>query len=688
MIHFLFIIVVIFNYGINNILAENNYYIIGIKRSDNDENYDKASKEVQKAVNILVNERMNDIYDIIGNNKDTYILENGKMDEVLNELNNVELRRRNNDYNNITTKYSFINKNRRNKRKQNKTKNQNYKPSLNSTVDSIEYIPIESVMVSHICPITNYYAITAYLSDEIVEEVRQLPNIIFCEKSYESQSEENSDGNDGSNSPYFYYNLEYIQKETNWTGVSVQENDDFSGKNLFSHLSLISQSNYHSELTSQYDNNFYYPSSAGKGIDIFLIDAGIYFVDEDGNRFEDYDQYAGTSDERIVSCDAIIVNNEIRINDNEKKCRINSYEIPGHGNMVASMAGGKIFGVAKKANIHMLATGFTNSNELLALDYIAQNGTPHKTVISISRGGWNNYSVSLEDKINELVKNGFIIFVSAGNNGKYCCSDDKFSSNFKGYSGYKNTIAVGASENIPSYHRMEDIYKSASYSNYGECVFIHAPDDVIFPPVYSSESSMNKIVNGFKYASLDGTSCSTPLVAGVAATIMSEHPEIEFNTELIKKYLEDLSLKDVLQNLMHKNETTLTPNRFINNGKRTIFSPVNTYNGCGVSSGGSKCNNGCCSENDHCIPEDTSFASCYVKNGCQSEFGTCYMDEQKSASKIGQKCGPEFGSCIVKDEELGIITHISCCSKNGICDITEEACNHGCQIEYGFCSML
>eukprot|EP00833_Pecoramyces_ruminatium_P017858 jgi/Orpsp1_1/1191890/evm.model.d7180000089183.1 len=648
--------VVIFNYYISTSFAENDFYIIGIKRDDNDDDYDNSSKQVRESIDKLVNDRMNDIYDIIENNKDTFILDNGEIDEKLNELENSKLKKRDVKK---TIRYNFINKNRR-------INTRFYKRSLNSTID---YIPKESDIVAHICPVKNYYTIKAYLSDSIIEDVIKLPNVVSCEKINISSREDFSDSD-----KTFYYNLNYIQKETNWTGVSVQEHDTYSGKNFFTHLSLISQSKYHRKFTEVYDNNFYYPSSAGKGIDIYLIDEGLIFKDENNILFDDYDQYLGTPDERIIKCDAIIKNGVIKsIPELSNDCRIKPGNIPYHGNMVSSMVGGKIFGVSKKANIHMLATDFTDLDELAALDYISQNSKPHKTIINISRGSWFGYKKVMEDKINELVDNGYIIFVSAGNTSSYCCGQEKGTYNFKAYSGYKNVIAVGALQNT-LYNSMYYAYEPSNYSNYGECVFIHAPGEVIYPPVYNSQ-----VYNGFKYSSVHGTSCASPIVAGVAASIMSEHPEIEFNSELIKKYLDELSVKDFLQNLTHNSTTLLTPNRLLNNGKHTVFSPVNSYNGCGELVGGSKCINGCCSKESQCInPINNPSQLCDIKNGCQSKFGICstneqfivplddnsssnndteLIKEQDTINRIGQKCGTEYGSCIVMNETGGIIVH-------------------------------
>eukprot|EP00833_Pecoramyces_ruminatium_P004190 jgi/Orpsp1_1/1178222/evm.model.c7180000064479.1 len=150
-ISFLFAIVVIFNYLLLNVLADNKYYLISIRRSTKDKEYDKESKRVQNKIDNLVNDRMNDIYDIIIDNTDSYKTKNGTLDEKLEELSiSNQLRKR--GENQI---FKFINRNR-NSRKNNNSYN------LDSVMD---YIPFESNLVSHICPASNYYIVIAYLSE-------------------------------------------------------------------------------------------------------------------------------------------------------------------------------------------------------------------------------------------------------------------------------------------------------------------------------------------------------------------------------------------------------------------------------------------------------------------------------------------------------------------------------------------
>ncbi|ORX79284.1 subtilisin-like protein, partial [Anaeromyces robustus] len=267
--------------------------------------------------------------------------------------------------------------------------------------------------------------------------------------------------------------------------------------------------------------NFYYPSSAGQDIDIYLIDDGL-IVDH-----EDFDT-----------------------TEQKKNCRVDDDKYPLHGIMVTSMAGGNIYGVAKKANLHMIASVLSLDGFLRLINYIIEHGTPYKTVISISRSG-GTYSDILNDKINELINEGFILIASAGNNDRDCCAP-KDSKEFIAYTGYPQTIVVGATET--QYNKG---YNKANYSNYGKCVDIFAPGSVTFPDL--SEGS--RTAYDYVYY-VFGTSCATPLVAGVAASIMAEHPEIEFDNEKMRQTLIEMSFKDIIYDIKNND----TPNRFLNNG--------------------------------------------------------------------------------------------------------------------------
>ena len=497
----LFLIVILLNFIIS-IKAINTNYIVAIRRKKSDKNYDHESLEVQRKIDELVNDRMNDIYEIIEDNNETYILENGEMDGKLEELENEKVKFRKRSFN--KTKLLFKENRRSNYVKVLNKRSFDISQLNNNSTE--EYIPIESKLVSHICPVSNYYTVKVYLSEETKDIVCKLENVIFCEedKLLElNMAIQNQDKNKRSNfkstsntNSNIYYNINSIKNETNWSGVSVQ-----SFPYSPNHLALLSQSAY-TNMNKDFDNNFYYPSSAGKGIDMYFVDVGL------NANHNDFD-----TSERTVSCDAVVTEYGTYITSDEEKLNCAAKEgNPSHGTMVSSVGAGSIFGVSKKANIHMIAVDLTSSSLLSSFDFIINNAKyPHKTVISVSLGD-NGYSEAKNNKLTDLIEAGFIMFVGAGNEYMNACAS-KDSGKFITYAGYRKAIVVGAIDT----NVYGNGYYKASYSNFGDCIDIFGPGSVTC--AYPFNGSRDD------YRLSSGTSCSSPFVAGVAASILSEHPD-------------------------------------------------------------------------------------------------------------------------------------------------------------------
>ncbi|MCS6904421.1 MAG: fibronectin type III domain-containing protein [Bacteroidia bacterium] len=119
-------------------------------------------------------------------------------------------------------------------------------------------------------------------------------------------------------------------------------------------------------------------------------------------------------------------------------------------------------------------------------------------VISLSWGSYRTFIYG-QDLINRAVNNGIVVVGAAGN--------DNVSS--KMYpAAYENVICVGATDSHD---------KKASFSNYGSHIDIMAPGTNILSTVATTNSS---------YATYNGTSMAAPLVAGLAALILSYRPGI------------------------------------------------------------------------------------------------------------------------------------------------------------------
>ncbi|ORX52637.1 subtilisin-like protein [Piromyces finnis] len=504
----------------------------------------------------------------------------------------------------------------------------------------------ESNLVYLISSVESKSVLYAYLSPYVVNSVRELPNIIACEPNHGLQF-------------FSYYNTRDIQLEANWKNFTIRDESDL-------HLSLISQGKFSDDLVNKYDTNFYYPESAGKDIDIFIIDSGFNF---------DYREFSNV-DERIVKCGYNITNGKVYNMASTTNCHVPTIQ-DDHGTEVADVAAGNIHGVANKANVYgflLNEQDMLHEADILAgLQYIKKNlFRPYKAVINLSLGGF--YSLSekyetldyLQELITEMSNAGAVFVVAAGNEAVEAYSERYNEACYP--CSFKDVICVGAIDTVginnieyPTWDMINtNIMKTANYvkadfSNYGQVVDIYGPG---YAKV-EYKTFKNKLMGGID----GGTSFSTPIIAGVAATIMSEHPKMKFTTESMLTYLTKLAEKDMIGDLTQKDH-----NLFINNGKHIVYSSNNIYDGCGVRSGNKMCEDACCSIDGHCTRE---MKSCRTDQGCQIKYGL-FMTIMS----------PEFGRC---GFGYGICPYGTCCSYDGYCGKSENYCGIGCQVDYGFC---
>ncbi|RKP17130.1 subtilisin-like protein [Rozella allomycis CSF55] len=141
-----------------------------------------------------------------------------------------------------------------------------------------------------------------------------------------------------------------------------------------------------------------------------------------------------------------------------------------------------------------------------------------KSVASMSLGGGR--SPSLDRAVDVAVKKGVHFAVAAGNENQDACNTSPAASQY--------AITVGATDRHD---------KKAWFSNFGECVNIHAPGVDIASAWIGDTDAVNVI---------SGTSMATPHVAGVLALYLAIQ---DLNPTQLKKQLVSDSTKDVIKGL-------------------------------------------------------------------------------------------------------------------------------------------
>ncbi|KAI9226916.1 MAG: peptidase S8/S53 domain-containing protein [Piptocephalis tieghemiana] len=266
------------------------------------------------------------------------------------------------------------------------------------------------------------------------------------------------------------------------------------------------------------DGIYNYPSSAGSGVNVYIVDTGIDFTNpEFGGRAK-----AGTT---TISGYPSSFDSD----DN------------GHGTFVAGIIGSSTYGVAKNVTLISVKALDNNgdgsvSDVLAGLSYVARQheASPNKrTIVNLSLGTPSSQATNMA--VAAIVKAGITVVVASGNgdargNAQDACEFSPSSS--------KSVITVGATDRYDA---------AASFSNYGECVDILAPgvrvNSVIASAISTSPFSREVYPDGTS----SGTSFASPYVSGVAALIMGVVGPISPDT--IKSRLRNNATADLISNV-------------------------------------------------------------------------------------------------------------------------------------------
>mgnify|MGYP002630829690 CR=1 FL=1 len=261
---------------------------------------------------------------------------------------------------------------------------------------------------------------------------------------------------------------------------------------------------------------------SGEGVDIYIVDTGVYRDHEDFSK-------------RNVR-EVFMISEKGDMN--------------GHGTHCSGTALGNKHGVARKADLtsvkvlNVLGSGYI-SDVIKGISWIVndKDKNPKKGVISMSLGSSENQALNRAST--GASDSGFIVVVAAGNNRGDACFRSPAGAGGKGDEG--GVITAGSST--------EDDLVS-SFSNYGQCVDLHAPGSSIV-------SASNR--GPKEERALSGTSMSAPHIAGVAATLLEKHNHVK--SKAVKE-LFDIATSGELANV-HPN----TPNLLLRTTDKSHGSP-------------------------------------------------------------------------------------------------------------------
>jgi len=259
--------------------------------------------------------------------------------------------------------------------------------------------------------------------------------------------------------------VEYIEPEQIFkTQGQVQPNADW-GLARTSTRNQLSGSEY----------NYYYRSSSGRGVTVYVIDTGINV---------NHEEFEGRA---AHAYNAVILEG--------------NGDGHGHGTHVAGTVAGKTYGVAKQAQVRDVKVlagslgGIGMTSWITSgIDYVARNA-PAKSVINMSLGG--SASTAIDDAVAAAIARGITTVVAAGNSEANACTASP--------ARVPAAITVAASD-------VND--GSAYFTNFGSCVDTYAPGVAIRSAWIGSTTATNTI---------SGTSMASPHVAGLAALLIAEH---------------------------------------------------------------------------------------------------------------------------------------------------------------------
>ncbi|KAK6331588.1 hypothetical protein TWF718_002137 [Orbilia javanica] len=257
-----------------------------------------------------------------------------------------------------------------------------------------------------------------------------------------------------------------------------------------------------------------FDQASGSGVDVYVLDTGLNV------NHVDFRLPGGGSRARS----GFSVDGSTGANDAQ-----------GHGTHTAGTVGSRTFGVAKNVNIIGIKVLGDNGSGSIAgivagIDTVIsdhrtrrnQNGF-QGSVISMSLGG-DGLPQAMLKALRDATDAGIHVSVAAGNENQDACNTSP-----AGFSRQIPIISVGATD-------IDDA--RASFSNFGNCVDIHAPGvDIV-----STFSTGNTATR-----SLQGTSMACPHVTGMIADLLVLNPNLRENPTGMKNLVISTAQQGVIR---------------------------------------------------------------------------------------------------------------------------------------------
>jgi subtilisin family serine protease len=248
------------------------------------------------------------------------------------------------------------------------------------------------------------------------------------------------------------------------------------------------------------DGLYAYPTQAGAGVNVYIIDTGIRPSHVDfggrvvgGRNFVNASIFDSLPLPLPIPVDLSGLLGGSPDPNNWSDCN-------GHGTHVAGSAAGSQWGIAKAANLYgvrVLGCSGSGSNAgvIAGVQWVADNHVK-PAVANMSLGGGN--SEALDAAVRAAVERGVTMVVAAGNDNANACNGSP--------NRVAEAITVGSSD-------MQD--RRSSFSNFGACVDVFAPGSNIPSAWHTGDAATNTI---------SGTSMAAPHVAGAAALLLGANP--------------------------------------------------------------------------------------------------------------------------------------------------------------------